>query len=230
MMQRILIGAAALGATAVTIMAAATSQPSGDVERGRVIFQTCATCHGEDGHGRQSGDSRFPAIAGLGAWYVEGQLTKFQAAERGGHADDKQGLMMRGMARSVNGADDIRAVAAYVETLPPKPSEAIAGGNAERGKAIYSTVCFACHGDKMQGNPLAALHAPGLRPLDYWYMQEQVAKFQEGIRGSHPQDVDGAKMPPILKAVLPALAQQQGVSVDEAIKDVLTYIYLNREK
>jgi hypothetical protein len=30
--------------------------------------------------------------------------------------------------------------------------------------------------------------------------------------------------------VLPALAQQQGVSVDEAIKDVLTYIYLNREK
>ena len=61
-------------------------------------------------------------------------------------------------------------------------------------------------------------------------MQEQITKFKEGIRGSHPKDIDGAKMAPIIRNVLPAIAQQQGVSADEAVKDVLTYIYLNREK
>jgi cytochrome c553 len=229
MTKRILFGAAAGLATAVTIMAA-SNQATADVARGRVVFQTCATCHGENGHGRVVGNSRFPAIAGLSAWYVEGQVTKFQAAERGGHADDSQGLMMRGMSRSLASSGDLKAVAAYIETLAPKPSEAIEGGNAERGKAIYNAVCFACHGDKMQGNPVAALHAPSPRPLEFWYMQEQITKFKEGIRGSHPKDVDGAKMGPIIRNVLPSIAQQQGVSADEAIKDVLTYIYLNREK
>jgi cytochrome c oxidase subunit 2 len=229
MTKQILMGAVACAAATVTIMAAADS-PAAGLERGREIFQSCAICHGEEGHGRLVGESHFPAIAGLSAWYVEGQLAKFQAAERGGHADDKQGLMMRGMARSLADADDRKAVAAYVESLAVKPSEAIAGGNAERGKAIYGAVCFACHGDKMQGNPIAALHAPSPRPLEFWYMQEQLAKFKEGIRGSHPNDADGAKMAPIIRSVLPALAQQHGISADDAMKDVLTYIYLNREK
>ena len=51
-----------------------------DVERGRELFQLCASCHGAQGEGNQL--YLAPNIGGLPVWYLEAQLTKFRDGGR----------------------------------------------------------------------------------------------------------------------------------------------------
>ncbi len=209
-----------------TLFAAAAEAPI----RGEVLFQHCSTCHGADGQGKEIGSARFPAIAGLDSWYVENQLSKFLGNVRGAHPADAQGLMMRAMARALRGTNELQAVAAYVQKLPRKPTRAnLDGADLARGKEIYANVCVACHGDKMQGNPDPSFRAPSQKPLEPWYMVQQIEKFQKGIRCAHPADAEGAKMSPIMRQVLPDLARQKNVTPEQAVKDVVAYIYSVRD-
>lgn len=178
-------------------------------ERAPALFQTCASCHGQDGGGRQEYGA--PAIAGLDAWYVRAQLEKFQKGVRGAHPDDVAGLRMRPMSRTLKSAEDVQAIAEYVAALPPAPRSASINGDPKRGESLFGT-CVACHGPKAQGNQ--NLNAPPLHRASDWYLVTQLNNFKAGIRGTHPDDVTGSQMRPM------AL----GLADEQAMRDVVAYI------
>lgn len=187
---------------------ACAEQPEGDA-RGPALFETCAACHGDDGAGIQ--DFEAPSIAGLPQWYLEGQLNKFQQGNRGAHAQDRNGLRMRGMARTLNHEGDITAVSAYVAGLPAPRHESTVDGNAERGQALFGP-CVQCHGADGAGDETR--DAPPLTALDDWYIVAQLQLFKEGIRGTAEGDASGATMRPMALSF----------ADEQAMADVAAYI------
>lgn len=202
--------------TALVLIAlfAGLSQPAlaQDPERGRELFQLCATCHGEQGEG----NALFlaPAIGGMPLWYLEGQLAKFRAGGRGTHFDDLQGMRMRPMALSLRTehGDDLKDVAAYVATLPVvKPAATLAGGDAARGAAHY-VVCQACHGAAGEG--VQATNGPPVANQSDWYLLSSIQRFKSGVRGSSPNDPNGA----VMRGMANILVDEQ------AMKDVIAHM------
>lgn len=196
-----------------------------DLKRGEFLFQTCAACHGDKGEGKTVGTLKLPPIGGLPSWYAEIQLTNFQNGARGAHPADTKGLLMRPMSRLLTKPDDVKAVAAFIEKLPRAKGPATIDGDVKNGEFYYKQVCFSCHGDEFQGNSDPTVRAPSHRALADWYMMEQLGKFMVGVRGKHPKDAGGQKMVPILKDVLPQVAEAKGSTTTQALKDVVTFIH-----
>lgn len=199
---------------AVVVLAAvsALSQMSSkaeDIERGKELFNYCVQCHGQEGHGNH--DINTPGIAGLPSWYVEAQLKKFQAGLRGKHPKDVIGMFMRPMSLTLKTEADIKAVAAYVSTLTPKPTEKTVKGDVVKGQALYQ-VCVACHMPTGEGNP--QLKAPPIVLMNDWYIERQLHNFKAGIRGADPKDITGSQMRPMAMTLVD----------DQAVKDVISYI------
>lgn len=177
---------------------------------GEEIFQLCRQCHGPEGDGRQQYNA--PSIAGLPQWYIEAQLKKFRTGARGTHPADITGMQMRPMALSFHNDGDLKAVAAYVSSMPrPEPAPVVAGGNAAHGQTAYA-VCAACHGADGAGNEL--VKAPPLKRASDWYLLRQLEKFKEGHRGTNPRDIEGAQMRPMAVALVDV----------QAMKDVVAHI------
>jgi len=82
-------------------------------------------------------------------------------------------------------------------------------GDATRGATSYA-VCLACHGAQGEGNQ--ALNAPKLSGQESWYMRRQIAKYQNGQRGT--EDNIAVQM-----AAMSAVLTTPGV-----IEDVIAYI------
>jgi cytochrome c oxidase subunit 2 len=192
---------------AIALPAGASAQ---DLERGEQLFGLCLQCHGEEGEGNPL--ALAPAIAGLGAWYVEATLAKFKSGARGLHQDDLGGLRMYPMVRAIN-EEDFASIAAYVESLPRKqPVQTLEGGDPTKGAALYRT-CAACHGAKAEGNqPLG----PSLAYTNDWYLLTQLEKYKQGIRPSdRSKDPVGAAM-----IGLVAIFRDE-----QSMKDVIAYIH-----
>ena len=183
--------------------------PAQDVARGEQLFDTCVPCHGQNGGG--SVDRKAPVIAALPAWYIETQIGNFKAARRGYHADDTAGLLMRPMAMSLFTDADVKAIAAYVSSLPPVPPVDVGGGDATKGQTSYA-VCLACHGPDGMGNE--ALKAPPIVRQGDWYIITQLNNFKSGRRGAAEGDVTGMQM----RGMSATLADEQ------AVQDVAAYI------
>jgi cytochrome c oxidase subunit 2 len=94
----------------------ASSLP-GDPKAGEALYATCGACHGDSGAGNQ--DLSAPRIAGVDDWYLATELRKFRSGVRGTSPKDREGRLMRPMARTLADEDAIRNVVAYVETLKP---------------------------------------------------------------------------------------------------------------
>ena len=152
-------------------------------------YQTCAACHGAMGEGNAA--LQAPALAGQGAAYLERQLQHFKTGVRGGDPEDTQGAQMKAMAATL-ADEDIPVVAAYLAGLPVPPVPAPAQGDLRNGNNYYQSKCGACHGGKAEGNP--GLNTPGLAWLDATYMKRQYLNFQQGLRGTDPQDRYGRQM------------------------------------
>ncbi len=88
---------------------------SGDLDAGRALYQTCATCHGADAEGDEALGA--PALAGQNDWYMVVQLGNFLAGYRGAHPADMYGAQMRAMTVGLGGEDDIVNVVAYINSL-----------------------------------------------------------------------------------------------------------------
>lgn len=82
-------------------------------------------------------------------------------------------------------------VAAYGCARTPGPGLA-------RGEQIYDS-CVPCHGKAGLGSPLVG--APEIAGLPKWYVVAELTKFKDGIRGAHPDDVEGARMRPMAKSL-----------------------------
>jgi cytochrome c oxidase subunit II len=87
----------------------------GDAQAGAALYATCASCHGDDGGGNDA--IKAPRIAGTDDWYLATQLRKFKNGIRGVSPKDKEGRLMRPMARTLTDDDAVRNVVIYVETL-----------------------------------------------------------------------------------------------------------------
>ena len=202
MKRLVLTGATLLLALACTAMAV------GDSDRGAVLYQNCATCHGSDAGGMYL--SNAPTLAGQYDWYLETQLKNFQGGVRGTHAGDVQGQMMKPFSLTLADEQAVADVVAYIGTLAAEPQAATVAGDAGAGKSAYG-ICAACHGANAEGNP--ALKAPKLSGLPDWYITRQLHGFKQGFRGSRSSDVAGQAMRPM------------ALALDEAtINNLATYI------
>lgn len=177
--------------------------------RGKELFETCEPCHRQDGSGNPEVGA--PNIAGMKEWYVEEELTKFRTGVRGMHFDDREGMRMRPMALSLPSDEDVKAVAHYVESLPPVRHAASLPGDPKAGETLYAT-CGSCHGDTGAGNQ--DLKAPRIGGTDDWYLATQLRKFKSGVRGADPKDREGRLMRPMARA-LPN---------EDAIRNVVAYV------
>jgi cytochrome c553 len=177
--------------------------------RGQEVFETCVPCHNSDGSGNPAVGA--PNIAGMKGWYVERELEKFRAGVRGMQFNDVEGLRMQPMALSLASEDDVKAVARYVESLPPVPHASSLPGDPKTGATLYAT-CGACHGDSGAGNK--DLGAPGIAGVDDWYLATELRKFRSGVRGANPKDREGRLMRPMARA-LPD---------EDTIRNVVAYV------
>ena len=180
--------------------------------RGKELFASCASCHGENG----SGNPEFlaPQIAGLSQKYVLTQISNFQKNYRGVHPDDLAGQRMNPMARHVKTEADLKSVAEYVSKLSapkPSPSEKF-GGDPVKGKTSFAS-CAACHGANAEGKP--EMNAPALNNTHDWYLLSQLKKFDKGIRGYTDKDVNGQIMIASVKVLQ---------SNEDNMRDVVAYI------
>ena len=106
------------GATLLLGMAC-TAFAAGDPDRGAVLYQTCASCHGSDAGGMYL--SNAPTLAGQYDWYLETQLKNFQGGVRGTHAGDVQGQMMKPFSLTLADEQAVADVVAYIGTLAAEP-------------------------------------------------------------------------------------------------------------
>ncbi len=177
--------------------------------RGQEVFETCVPCHNADGSGNRAVGA--PNIAGMKEWYVQRELDKFRGGVRGLQFSDIEGMRMAPMALSLTSEDDVKAVAHYVESLPPVPHAPSLPGDPKAGEALYAT-CGACHGDHGAGNK--DLGAPPIAGVDDWYLAAELRKFRSGVRGMSPKDREGRMMRPM------ALALPD----EDAIRNVVAYV------
>jgi len=204
--------AATLALVAISCFAAGGYAWADENERGEDIFRLCSVCHGESAAGNEAVGA--PAIAGMPQWYLEAQLNQFRGGNRGTHFDDIMGMRMRPMARSLTREGDVQAIAAYVAAMPPaNPAPSLTGGDVAKGKAIYTTICIACHGPEGAGNQAMMGAAPLNRSSD-WYLFRQIENFRAGIRGARAGDQGGALMRPMMLQL----------TDEQTIKNVVAYI------
>ena len=81
----------------------------------------------------------------------------------------------------------------------------------EVGNPLFAA-CASCHGNEGEGN--AKFNAPRLAGQEAWYLSRQLQHWQDGIRGTHPQDVFGMQRRPMAMTL----------ATDQVVEDVAAYI------
>lgn len=89
----------------------------------------------------------------------------------------------------------VSAVLSLLSLMSPAPSHA---EEAARGKQVYK-LCAACHGENGHGNQ--ALNAPPVAGLEQWYVEAQLRKFKDGLRGYDEKDASALQMRPMARAL-----------------------------
>jgi cytochrome c553 len=166
-----------------------TTSPVATSTSSLTFGNVCAACHGLRGEGNAT--LRAPSIAGLPEWYVALQLAKFQRNQRGADPLDADGQRMHAIARTLS-SEQIATLATTVAAMERHPTQNTLGGDAARGKPYYIDYCTTCH--RYNGSGELAFNSPPLIGLQDWYLVAQITKFRAGIRGTTPDDDDGAKM------------------------------------
>lgn len=120
-MARIALGLSPreIGALAQYLNMLAASIPastvSGDIEKGRVVYDKCIACHAEDGRGMA--ELGAPPLGLLEDWYIIEQLQNFRNGARGYRDDDTSGLTMRAIAEALENEEIANDLAAYINVL-----------------------------------------------------------------------------------------------------------------
>ena len=105
----------ALGVIALVSLCSTGAFAKGDPEKGKVLFATCAACHGANGEGMEALNA--PRLAGQEEWYVIRQLTNFKNGIRGTNPKDVYGMQMAPMSQTLPNEQAMEDVAAYIKSL-----------------------------------------------------------------------------------------------------------------
>ena len=182
---------------------------AGDASLGAAQYAVCSACHGQQGEGQMALNA--PKLAGQEPWYLRKQLRNYKEGVRGVHEDDVYGRQMAPMAATLATDAMVENVIAHIQTFPDNPAETTVAGNVEAGRRTY-TYCAYCHG--AQGEGLQTMNAPRMAGMTDWYLQRQLVKFREGVRGQHPRDYYGKQMS----------FMGRTLTTDQMIDDVIAYI------
>jgi cytochrome c oxidase subunit 2 len=182
---------------------------AGDVTAGQASYAVCSACHGQAAEGNPQLNA--PKLNGQASWYLVRQLQAFKHGVRGVADQDTYGKQMVPFAATLTDDAAVKNVVAYIASLPDTHPAGTVPGNSDKGRAIYAT-CASCHGGGGQG--VWSTNAPRLAHMSDWYMKRQLQYFQQGLRGSHPQDFNGAQM----------AAMAKSLDGEQGINDVLNHI------
>ncbi|WP_417562790.1 c-type cytochrome [Microbacterium sp.] len=158
--------AGASAAVAATTSVGQSSATALTVDDGKKLFQAnCATCHGMDLQGTEAG----PSLYGVGELAVEFQVStgRMPLAMQGPQAPQKPPQFTE---------DQIRAMAAYVQSVSPGPTypseETLDGkGDVALGAEIFRTNCAMCHNVAGAGGALTeGKFAPALNDVSALHM------------------------------------------------------------
>lgn len=86
-----------------------------------------------------------------------------------------------------------------------------AEGDVGVAAAMDDRYCTTCHGAEGIGN--IAIEAPRLAGMEAWYLKRQLENFRAGIRGTHPEDIQGIAMQPMAAKLS-----------DESIADIVDWV------
>jgi len=87
----------------------------GDAARGRDLFSTCSSCHGQNAQGIWSINA--PGLRGTDDWYLVRQLQNYRQGIRGSHPSDLYGKQMNLVSGMLRSEQAVRDVVAYINTL-----------------------------------------------------------------------------------------------------------------
>jgi cytochrome c553 len=169
----------------------------GAVDSTQQLMQQCIACHGENAQGNDA--SGAPSLAGQYEWYISRQLSNFKSGLRGSHPEDVGGQQMRAVLSQISSDEEIQSLSLYLSSLPSSESKPQVTGDIKNGSRYYQAKCGACHGGKAEGN--SAFKAPRLAGLSEQYLQLQLDKFSQGLRGTHSDDKLGRQMAAMAKNV-----------------------------
>jgi cytochrome c553 len=134
----------------------------GNVERGRVLAETCSGCHGVPGYQNVYPTYNVPKLGGQNGAYITVALQDYRRGSRS-HPT------MRAQA-AVLADQDIADIAAYFTSVKGTPTTGMSDATAEEIQAgkEKSAACVACHGEAgvaqgPQWPNLAGQHASYLR-------------------------------------------------------------------
>jgi len=173
---------AALGVASGRALAISTQSAAVDaalrlkprLDRGAEIFEMCAACHGQDGHG--ASDGSVPAIAGQPVAVIVRQIVAFRY-------DSRLNVRMQHFVdrHHLESPQDLADVAAYASSLPPRPATPAPESAATRQAAsLFAASCAGCHGTQGEGSP----RVPRLAGQYAAYLDEQLHDAAEGRRPS----------------------------------------------
>ena len=183
---------------------------AGNPEEGKLLYSTCASCHGDSGQGIEQ--MHAPALVNVDRLYLYRQLMNFSKGIRGYAEQDTLGRQMALMAKTLKDSMEVNHVVAYIKTLPEFVVTNTISGDIRKGERTYQSICGSCHGPGGKGNEM--MHAPRLNGLNDWYLKRQITNFKTSLRGSHPDDKLGAQMIPMASSLLD----------DQAMNDVIAYL------
>lgn len=71
--------------------------------------------------------------------------------------------------------------------------------------------CTTCHGTDGRGNE--GVRAPRLAGMEPWYLKRQLENYRDGVRGAHPDDIEGLAMQPMAARL-----------TDASIQDIIEWV------
>ena len=153
-----------------------------NIEDGKSTFGICARCHLPEAWGND--DGTYPQLAGQHVNVLMKQLLDIRNGTR--HSSLMFPFVQQ---RTVGGYQELSNVVAYISTLPMNPSHAKGpwrknNKKYKQGKTIYQQNCSGCHGQNGEGNN--ELTYPKLQGQHFQYMNQQLMKIKNGLRGVDP--------------------------------------------
>lgn len=166
-----------------------------DLNNGKDLYETCASCHLPEGWGNN--DGTYPQIAGQHKNVLIQQLLDIRSGKR-----DNPTMYPFVQERTIGGYQAFADVVTYISTLPMHPKHTQGPWNQEskeytQGQELYKTLCSTCHGASAEGDN--ATKTPKLYGQHFPYLKRQISLISKNLRHVNPT----------MKAIVDTLSKQE---------------------